>query len=190
LQNAEPRLAPDLHRTRSFGQVNMKLGGRVRPVTLDAHVCCDCFERGQLRHPPPRGCELSVTDDGGLLCGSDDLDVQIAFDRWQHSEACEHENGYLVSHRIGNIALVAALRAELGRWPERFSVTLSRVIYDGTHSGDFVPPAQVLLLAPEVEALATVRCPDPEMEQSMRGFEAQMRELVAATLRMGKPLVF
>ena len=62
---------------------------------LDAHVCCDCFERGRLRSAPPPGCSLSVCADGSLLCGSDDLDVQIAFDRWQQSEACEHEDGYL-----------------------------------------------------------------------------------------------
>jgi hypothetical protein len=159
-------------------------------VALDAHVCCDCFERGRLRCPPPPGCDLSVTDDGGLLCGSDDLDVQIAFDRWQQSEACEHEDGYLLSHRIGNIALVAALRAELGRRPERFPLTLSRVVYDGVHCGDFIPAAEVPQLVPEVEALAGVHCPDPEMEQLMRGFETQMRELVAAALRVGKPLVF
>jgi len=58
-------------------------GGGLRRVALDAHGCCDCFERGRLRCPPPPRCDLSVTDDGGLLCGSDDPDVQIAFDRWQ-----------------------------------------------------------------------------------------------------------
>lgn len=159
-------------------------------MALDAHVCCDCFERGRLRCQPPPGCNLSVCDDGGLLCGSDDLDVQIAFDRWQQSEACEHEDCYMVTHRIGNIALVAALRAELGRWPERFPVILSRVIYNGVHGGDFIPAAEVPQLVPEVEALAEVRCAGPDMERFMRGFEAQMRELVAAALRVGKPLVF
>ena len=76
---------------------------------LDAAVYCDCFERGRLQSPPPPGCTLAVAPDGSLLCGSDDLDVQLAFDRWRQSEACEHEDGYLVSHWIGNIALVASL---------------------------------------------------------------------------------
>ena len=87
-------------------------------------------------------------------------------------------------------AFVASLRAELGRTPERFPVTLSRVIYDGVHSGDSIPAAEVPRLVPEVKALAGVRCPDPEMEQFMRGFEAQMQELVAAALHVGKPIVF
>src|SRR5436309_381829 len=83
-----------------------------RRMGLDAAVYCDCFERGRLQSPPPPGCTLAVAPDGSLLCGSDDLDVQLAFDRWRQSEACEHEDGYLVSHWIGNIALVASLRAE------------------------------------------------------------------------------
>ncbi len=65
---------------------------------LDAHVFCDCYERGLLLSAPPPGCSLSVGEDGGLLCNSDDLEVQIAFDKWLGSEACEHLNGYLVSH--------------------------------------------------------------------------------------------
>ena len=78
----------------------------------------------------------------------------------------------------------------MGRWPERFPVILSRVIYNGVHGGDFIPAAEVPQLVPEVEALAEVRCAGPDMERFMRGFEAQMRELVAAALRLGKPLVF
>jgi hypothetical protein len=79
---------------------------------LDAVVYCDCFERGRLREPPPPGCNLSVSDDGSLLCGSEDLEVQLAFDQWQLERACEHELGVLLHHYIGNIALVAALRDE------------------------------------------------------------------------------
>ena len=157
---------------------------------IDAFVWCDCFERGHLRSPPPPGCSLSVSDDGGLLCGSDDLEVQIAFDRWRQSDACEHEGGFLVVHRIGNIALIASLRAELGRRPDKFPVTLSRVICDGTHCGDFIPAADLPRLASEVESLADLYCDEPDMEQCMREFAVQMRELVCAALLVGKPLVF
>jgi len=157
---------------------------------LDSYVCCDCFERGRLRSPPPPGCSLSVSADGSLLCGSDVLVVQFAFDLWQQSEACEHEDGYFVLHFIGNVWLVAALRAELRRWPERFPMILARVIYNGVHAGDFIPAAEVPHLVPEVEALASVHPPQPDMEQYVRVFEAQMRELVAAALRAGKPICF
>ena len=157
---------------------------------LDAHVCCDCFERGRLLSAPPRGCRLSLGPDGSLLCGSDNLGVEIAFDRWQQSEACDHKDGYLVWLHIGNVALVASLRKELGRWPERFPLILSRVVYNGIHGGDFIPAAEVLKVLTEVEGLAGVKCAEPNMRQFMRGFESQMRELVVAALWVGKPIVF
>jgi hypothetical protein len=133
---------------------------------------------------------LSVGADGSLLCGSDDVKVQLAFDSWQHSQACRHQDGYLVVHYIGNIALVAFLRGELGRWPDRFPLVLSRVVYNGIHSGDFIPAAEVDQLVPEVEALAQVHCPDPEDEKFMRAFEAQLWNLLTAARRVGKPIVF
>jgi hypothetical protein len=159
-------------------------------VGLDATVYCDCFERGRLRSPPPPGCTLSVDESGRLLCGSDDLDTQLAFDQWQLHRACEHEDGRLVEHRIGNIALVEELRAALEADADRFPMLLSRVLYNGTHCGDFIPVAEVPRLCTEVEALADVRCTGPLMEQFMREFEAQMRELVESSLPVGKPIVF
>lgn len=131
-------------------------------MALDAHVCCDCFERGRLHSPPPPSCNLSVDPDGSLWCGSDDLDVQIAFDRWQQYDACEHVDGRLITHRIGNITLVASLRRELGLWPERFPVILSRVVYNGVHAGDFIAAAEVPQLAAEVKATARTRGPSPQ----------------------------
>ncbi len=159
-------------------------------MTLHAAVYCDCFERGRLRTPPPPGCTLSVGEGGLLLCGSDSLATQLAFDRWQFDQACEHENGLLVQHRIGNIASVAGLRAALFADPERFPMLLSRVLYNGIHCGDCIPAAEVPQLCPEVAALLGVRCEDPQMESHMRDFEAQMRELVEASLAFGKPIVF
>jgi hypothetical protein len=159
-------------------------------MALDAYVCCDCFERGTLLVGPPAGCNLSVCADGSLSCGSVDLDVQLAFDRWQQSEACDHEFGILIAHRIGNIDLVAALRRELGRWPDRFQMVLSRVIYNGAHAGDFIPAFDVPRLVPEVEALGSVQCEDPEMLGVLRLFAAQMQDLVAVAMRLGKPIVF
>jgi hypothetical protein len=159
-------------------------------VSLDAHVSCDCFERDRLRSSPPPGCTLSVRDNGGLSCGSSDRGVQAAFERWCSTAACEHRDGCLVSHRIGNIAQVAALRAELSQWPELFPIILSQVIHNGVHCGDFIPAAEMPELATEVADLEDVHCAEPDPERLMRHFEAQMRELVEAALRVGKPLAF
>jgi hypothetical protein len=157
---------------------------------LDAAVYCDCFERGRLKSPPPPGCTLSVDESGLLLCGSADVDTEIAFDQWRFDQACEHERGLLVQYRIGNIALVAELRAALQATPERFPMLLSRVLYNGTHCGDFISTAEAPKLCPEVKALAAIHCAEPQMEQFMREFEGQMRQLVEASLAVGKPIVF
>ena len=157
---------------------------------LDAVVHCDCFERGRLRSPPPAGCTPSVDEWGFLHCGSNNLAIQLAFDRWQFEEACEHEDGLLVHHRIGNIALVAGLRTELQRHPDRFPMLLARVVYNGVHSGDLIPAGEVSQFRPELDALALVRCEDPEMGPLMREFATQMEELVVASLTVCKPIVF
>jgi hypothetical protein len=131
-----------------------------------------------------------VTEDGSLLSGSDDLKLQIEFDKWQHCDACEHQDCYLVAHYIGNIALVAFLREELGRSPDRFPMILSRVVYNGIHCGDFIPAGELPQLVPEVEALESLHCADPQDEGFLRAFEKQMWELVTAALRVSKPIAF
>jgi hypothetical protein len=157
---------------------------------LDAHVCCDCFEQGRLKSAPPPGCKLSVTSDGSLLCGSDDLEIQLAFDRWQLFDACEHESGRLVSHRIGNIALVSTLREELSRSSERFRCILSSVIHNGTHCGDFIPASEIPELGAEVESLAEMHCLDPQVDGFVKAFASQMSDLIAAANEVNKPIVF
>jgi hypothetical protein len=157
---------------------------------LDAAVYCDCFEMGRLQEPPPPGCQLQLAEDGSLLCGSDDLHVQLAFDQWRYDRACTHEDGVLVHHRIGNIALVAALRAELQRTPDTFPLILSKVLYNGTHCGDFITTQEVPRLRAEISALAEVRCGEAQMEEFMRRFESQMSDLVARAMRVGKPIAF
>src|SRR5271170_6153916 len=79
----------------------------------DALVYCDCFEKGRLLEPPPPGSTLTVATDGTLLCVSEELEVQLAFDHWRYDRACAHESGILVHHRIGNAVLVSLLRREL-----------------------------------------------------------------------------
>jgi len=133
---------------------------------------------------------VSVSDDGSLSCGSDDLEVQIAFDSWRKHEACDHEDGYLVSHHLGNIARIGSLRTELERHQQKFPIILSRVIYNGTHCGDSIPIDVVRHMMSEMEQLAAVHCKDPAMELSMREFETQMQELITTALKVGKPLVF
>lgn len=159
-------------------------------MALDAVVYCDCFETGLLREPPPPGCNIQVAADGRLNCQTDESEVEMAFDQWLASRACDHEDGVLVHHWIGNIGLVAVLREKLSEMPVRFPIILNAVIYDGIHCGDFIEYPRLHLLKPEVEALTEIHCSEPGMENLVRAFETQMRDLLDSALRVRKPISF
>ena len=70
-------------------------------------------------------------------------------------EACEHE-GLLVSEFLGNITRVQHVREFLrglqGDPGPKFPVLLKKVVYDGTHTGDWIPVKQSPALLREVDA--------------------------------------
>ena len=163
---------------------------------LDATVFCDCFERGRLREGPPADCRVVLAADGDLYPANEetldidaDVDLYVRFDQWR-GRACSHEDGVLISHRIGNMALVAALRSVLEHAPARFPIILQRVIYSGTHAGDSIPATDIPSLSLEVSGLSSLHSPDSQMENIIRRFEAQMAELVKAAIEVGKPISF
>ncbi len=158
---------------------------------LDATVYCDCYAKGQIRRPPPQP-ELVYIDENGQVSlkwdqpGAD----QSAFYDWLEN-ACEHgPMGELVSHHIGNIARVAYLRGALSESVGRFPVLLSKVVYNGTHSGDALGIDDVQRVRSEMEQLRDVHGPNRADEQVIREFERQMLELIDASQRVQKPIVF
>jgi hypothetical protein len=109
----------------------------------------------QLKEPPPYPDLISVAPDGSLDYESDNLDVLLALDQWLRNRACDHEEGILLHHRIGNMALVGMLRAELDRAPEKFPILLKQVLYSGTHCGDYLSLDDVGRLHAELFSLET-----------------------------------
>src|SRR5678816_451352 len=97
---------------------------------LDAFVFCDCYEKGRLRESPPTGVTLRVEPDGSLGREHDDgtLESDHAWDTWREQRACDHGGGILLRHRLGNIALVGLLRAELHREADRFPILATKVV--------------------------------------------------------------
>ena len=157
---------------------------------LDAKVFCNCFEFGLLKSPPLPEWGMHVVPEGHLDCADGlTLEQQTAFDIWSVS-ACEHEGGEALHHRIGNISGVAALREELSRAPEQFPLLLSKVLYNGTHAGDWLDVPTVEALQPELKHLSGLHAQDVDGEWFLRQFEQQMRELVACALNLRKPIVF
>ena len=160
-------------------------------MSLDAFVFCDCFEKGRLKEPSPPRCRIALGPDGSVdNIGETTLEVQLAFDDWRWHRMCEHQEGILLHHRIGNIGLVSSLRAELRRFPERFPMILSKVIYNGIHGGDYIPAQDVERVRPEVKALADIHSKDANLEWFLRNFESQMSELVDCALQVNKPIAF
>jgi len=161
-------------------------------MALDACVYCDCFETGKVKTPPPQPELVYVDPETGAVSlrwdapGAD----QHLFNDWRAS-ACEHgQFGELVSHRLGNIALIGFLRALLQNTPERFPTLLSKVLYNGTHICDVINLPDVELLAGEMPAVHALHCGDAEEEVLLRNFEKQMTDLIQAAKSAGKPIVF
>ena len=157
---------------------------------LDATVYCDCFEKGDLKTAPNPKWEVFVTPEGDRATTAPDLKTQMAFDQWSWSQACVHERGVLIDNRIGNISLVAFLREMLKRTPDKFPIMLTKVVYSGTHCGDFLSVQEVEALQSEVSHLSQVHGDNEEDECFLRDFQEQIHELVECALRVNKPIVF
>ena len=156
---------------------------------LEAAVYCDCFERGDLEVQPRPEWEVYVAENGSRETTATDLDLQTAFDSWD-CQACCHDGGVLLDHYIGNIGLVGRFRELIGEHPNDFPLILEKVIYSGSHCGDYLVVGEVEALQAEVERIAHVHSQDAEAEQWLRGFEAQMLELVGCALRVKRPIAF
>ena len=167
-------------------------GGKTHFMSLDAFVFCDCYERGRLRAPPPVGVSLKVESDGSLGREGDDgtLEADLAWDRWREQLACEHPGGMLLRYRLGNISLIGSLRSELQREPSRFPILFSKVLFSGSHAGDYIPFDLVPALQRELEGLADFRCSARKTDAFMSEFRTQMSALVAASLAVSKPITF
>jgi hypothetical protein len=138
---------------------------------------------------PQAEWNVYVSDCGSREARTGSLEKDLAFDQWS-VDACEHESGVLLHHYIGNIAAVSLLREVLSPYPEAFKITLSKIIYSGTHCGDFIAADQVSGLKPELEALSELHSDDALSEEWIRHFESQLRELVETALKTGKPISF
>ena len=131
-------------------------------MSLDAKVYCDSLERGRLRTPPLPQWNLYVDEYGGRSRSSltGVLDDDLAFDRWNVT-ACEHEDGVLVHHYLGNIARVGLVREALSGHAESFPIILGKIVYDGIHASDFLSVEQVERGALRTDWMLSLPCRAP-----------------------------
>ncbi len=96
----------------------------------------------------------------------------------------------MVEKRIGNMALVDDLKAEIAKTlGESSSETLlmTKILYSGTHSGDVISTTQFDSLRREI---ALVRGLAGRLSSQLRIFLADMEELIVAAEQHGNPIVF
>src|SRR5258706_15202236 len=114
---------------------------------LDAVMYCNCYETGKLLIPPPNPELVYIRPAGDLDCHDPESFVPKPFgdisqemndfDNWRFA-ACPHKGGRLLHHRIGSIWDVADLRSELQQQAQSFPIIVEKVIYSGSHFGDFL----------------------------------------------------
>jgi hypothetical protein len=154
---------------------------------LDAWVRCDCIRRGVVVPHPFH--ELLRFDETGeptlaISTGQPPLEVWLKHDEWLRS-ACPHGDR-LIEKRLGNAALVWHVRESLASISgEDFSVIRERVVYSGSHSGDWISATDSARLLQEARSLR-VKSVDPVTIQ----FASDLIELAEASVATGNPIVF
>jgi hypothetical protein len=158
---------------------------------LDAYVFCDCFEKGGLVNAL-QSITLVVEPDGslGYRGGLGSLESELAWDQWRENLACEHSDGVLMHQRLGSISLIEILRSELQTEASRFPILLGKVLYSGSHAGDFLAVDMVPSLKAEVEPLAGFKCSKRTTQEVMAQFRNQMSDLISASASVNKPIAF
>jgi hypothetical protein len=153
---------------------------------LNAWVRCNCIKDGNT--PPHPFPELLAFDQTGepILKGDGDIDLKLwlKHDKW-YRDSCPH-SGSLVQKRLGNIAAIAYVREFLeNNSSHSFPLLLERVVYSGTHCGDWVAASDVPQLLAETRRLQSLT-DDPVILQ----FTNDVVELAEASIATGNPIVF
>jgi hypothetical protein len=158
-------------------------------MALDGFVRCTCIRDGKAK-PHPFPDRLTFDESGEpMLTGDPSEEEWEAHDQWL-SDSCEHE-GFLLSLFLGNITRVKNLRSFLralqGTPGPKFRILLEEVLYDGTHTGDWIPAKQTKALLKEVE---TVLHSSDILADSEKEFFNNMKQLCDASIATGNPIMF
>ncbi|MNS32452.1 hypothetical protein D3C72_645390 [compost metagenome] len=132
---------------------------------LDAAVYCNCWRDGKTTEPPIPREWVNVDEDGwvwnsnprwssGLRPGCEAYDraieIDVLFDTWQRSEACQHEDMCLAKVWVSNWAGVSGFRQALRMAGEdRFQTVLAELPMG---NGGTVPPETAARMLDELDA--------------------------------------
>jgi hypothetical protein len=166
-----------------------RTAGESDAMSLDAFVRCTCIRDGKAKpHPFPKRLKFDESGEP-ILSGDPSQEEWDAHDRWL-SNSCEHE-GFLLAMFLGNITRVKNLRSFLralqGSPGPRFPILLEKVLYDGTHTGDWIPVKRSPALLKEVN---TVLHSSDILSESEKEFFDNMKQLCEASIATGNPIMF
>src|SRR5260370_29477695 len=107
----------------------------------------------------------------------------------EHGVRLRREDVIATERRLGNASLISALRKEVGRslGDNYSSLLLSKVLYDGTHSGDTIRPEDLDVLKQE---LFVLKNHETQQSRELHEFMSNMEELIRAAHQHGNPIVF
>jgi hypothetical protein len=156
-------------------------------MSLDALVRCTCFERGKTKpHPFPKLVRFSKIYGPDLKPEATEKQF-YAHDEW-YEKSCPH-HGYAAGAFLGNIWLVAKVREHVAevrrRTRKRFPILTNHVIYDGTHTGDYIPAKYAPALLKEVETLRTLT-----KDTGVRRFLDTLARICKVSIKTGNPIQF
>ena len=158
-------------------------------MSLDGFVRCTCIRDGKAKpHPFPDRLTFDESNTPSLTGDPPDEELE-AHDEW-FADSCEH-GGYLLSLFLGNITRVKNLRGFLrglqGKPGPRFPILLEKVLYNGTHTGDWIPRDETPALLEEVDTVLHSR---DILASSEKEFFENMKQLCDASIATGNPILF
>ena len=163
-------------------------------MSLNAVVYCDCIEKGRVTIPHPRPDLLFIDEKGAPdISSTDPLEIE-AHDRWESLRPCQHEHFWLIEHWLGNVSLIGSIRALLQQYLSdpagEYPVLWSNVIYDGSHSGDFLAVDAVRELSDEVDRLSSMEHLPISDTSLLVELLRKLDDLVRASQSVNKPISF
>ena len=88
--------------------------------------------------------------------------------------------------RLGNITEIAGLRDEIARLSVPSNILRDKILYSGSHSGDFIPLDELSLLLDEIRIVRRTG----KASKEMRSFLDRIEELVRTATNETNPIVF
>ena len=163
-------------------------------MSLTGVVYCDDVERGRLTILHPLPALLFIDETGCPNIASDNVGQLLLHDQWEAQHPCPHEHFWLVERGLGSVSAIGLIRELVQRVSKdpslEYPVLWSKVIYNGSHSGDFLKPEQVVQLKNELDHFRGVGAISNQDKAELNSFLSPLEELIRASLGVNKPISF